>query len=201
MYRHVHPQSFEQAWSKFKSGQSSDRLTLATACVIMALAIRYIPSRHALIASLPSQHDELCARYYAIARDALGRYRQECRLLSLELVEHLLVRTHYLTLSKNEAEEIWAIRGELVSIGTAMGLHRDPDKWKMPRDLAERRRWAWWHIILLERLVAPMHLSNLFTKVQPTLFSSFVPQMAMFSIWSPALRRLPSLRHSHALTH
>lgn len=66
-------------------------------------------------------------------------------------MELLLVRTHYLTLSKDEAEEIWSIRGELVSIGTAMGLHRDPDKWKFPRDLAERRRWAWWHIVHLDR--------------------------------------------------
>lgn len=141
------------AWGKFKTGQSSDRLVLATLCVIMALAIRYVPSRHALLASLPTAHDEICERYYDIAREALHRYRVNSRALTLELVELLLIRTHYLTLSKNDAEEIWAIRGELVSIGTAMGLHRDPDKWNMPRDLAERRRWAWWHIILLERLV------------------------------------------------
>lgn len=85
--------------------------------------------------------------------EALARYRAESRQLSLELVELLLIRTHYLTLSKNESEEIWSIRGELVSIGTAMGLHRDPDKWRMHREVAERRRWAWWHILLLERLV------------------------------------------------
>ncbi|THH12360.1 hypothetical protein EW145_g79 [Phellinidium pouzarii] len=151
MYRHVSPKDFLTAWGKFKTGHSSDRLVLATLCVIMALAIRYLPHRHALLTSLPQGHEELGERYYEIARDALSRYRTESRSLSLELVELLLIRTHYLTLSKNDAEEIWAIRGELVSIGTAMGLHRDPDKWKMPRDLAERRRWAWWHIILLER--------------------------------------------------
>lgn len=118
----------------------------------MAIAVRYLPDGHPLSASLPREHEELSDRYYGIARDALNRNRAESRSLSLELVELLLIRTHYLTLSKTDAEEIWAIRGELVSIGTAMGLHRDPDKWKMPRDLAERRRWAWWHIILLERL-------------------------------------------------
>lgn len=123
----------------------------------MAVAIRYIPARHALLASLPPEHEELCERYYEIAREALNRYRSESRALSLELVELLLVRTHYLTLSKKDAEEIWSIRGELVTIGTAMGLHRDPDKWKMPREVAERRRWAWWHIILLERLVHVPH--------------------------------------------
>ncbi|KAJ7873396.1 hypothetical protein B0H14DRAFT_2720565 [Mycena olivaceomarginata] len=50
-----------------------------------------------------------------------------------------------------EVEEIWHAKSEIVSIGTAMGLHRDPGKWRMHRDVAERRRWAWWHIVLLER--------------------------------------------------
>jgi hypothetical protein len=73
----------------------------------------------------------------------------------LELVELLLLRTHYLTLAKRDTEEIWSIKGELVTIGTAMGLHRDPGQFKISkdRDLAERRRWAWWHILLLERCV------------------------------------------------
>ena len=152
-YRHVHPRSFQSAWARFKAGYSADRLVLATLCVIMGVAIRYLPERHALLASLPHTHEELGQRYYEIARDALARYRADCRTLSLELIECLLIRTHYLTLSKDQSEEIYAIRGELVSIGTAMGLHRDPDKWHMPRDVAERRRWAWWHIILLERFV------------------------------------------------
>jgi hypothetical protein len=34
-----------------------------------------------------------------------------------------------------------------------MGLHRDPGRSRYSRDVAERRRWAWWHIILLERFV------------------------------------------------
>lgn len=72
-------------------------------------------------------------------------------LYNLELVELLLVRSHYLTLLKDDSEEIWTAAGELVRIGTAMGLHRDPGKWRMHRDIAERRRWAWWHIILFER--------------------------------------------------
>jgi len=37
-----------------------------------------------------------------------------------------------------------------------MGLHRDPGKWRMHRDVAERRRWAWWHIVLMERWQAFM---------------------------------------------
>ena len=156
VYRHVHPPSFRASWTRFKSGLSADRLVLATLCVIMGVAVRYLPEGHALLASIsvPQSHNtELGERFYEISRDALSRYRAECRTLSLELIECLLIRTHYLTLSKDKSEEIYSIQGELVSIGTAMGLHRDPDKWNMPRDIAERRRWAWWHIILLERLV------------------------------------------------
>ncbi|KAJ3566969.1 hypothetical protein NP233_g6672 [Leucocoprinus birnbaumii] len=59
---------------------------------------------------------------------------------------------------KNDSEEIWTIRGELVTIAMAMGLHRDPSKWRKRFDqtMAERRRWAWWHIVLLERWQAFM---------------------------------------------
>ena len=154
MYRHVNQVVFTNAWLRFKAGALADRLVLATLSVIMAIAVRYLPDKHALLSSLPQTREDLAERYYDVAKEAHSRYRAESRALSLELVELLLIRTHYLTLSKNESEDIWAIRGDLVSIGTAMGLHRDPDKWRMPRDIAERRRWAWWHIILLERYVS-----------------------------------------------
>ncbi|TDL29801.1 hypothetical protein BD410DRAFT_780293 [Rickenella mellea] len=151
IYRHVNHQAFSTAWGRFKAGTSNDRLTLATVCVIMAVAIRYLPERHGLLASLPHTHEELSDRYYSLGREAQTRHQAESRIQTLDLIELMLIRTHYLTFSKNESEEIWTIRGQLVSDGTAMGLHRDPEKWHMPRDLAERRRWAWWHIILLER--------------------------------------------------
>lgn len=152
MYRHIHPESFKASWSRFKEKASANRLTLATLSLVMAVAVRYLPEGHALLTALQHRdREEVGELFHHVACEALSRYRTESRSLSLELVELLLIRTHYLTLSKNESEEIWSIRGELVAIGTAMGLHRDPEKWKMSRELAERRRWAWWHIILLER--------------------------------------------------
>ncbi|KLO14791.1 hypothetical protein SCHPADRAFT_902932 [Schizopora paradoxa] len=151
MYRHVNQVAFMNAWGRFKQRSSVDRLLLATLSVIMALAVRYLPEKHPLLMPFQKTREELGEHYYSVSKEAHDRFRAESRSLSLELVELLLVRTHYLTLSKTEGEEIWSIRGELISIGTAMGLHRDPDRWHMPRDVAERRRWAWWHIILLER--------------------------------------------------
>jgi len=71
----------------------------------------------------------------------------------LELVECLLIRCHYLTLSKTDSEETWAVRAELVSMGLAMGLHRDPTRWRMSKEVAEGKRCAWWNITLLERCV------------------------------------------------
>ncbi|KAG6861192.1 hypothetical protein C0995_002819 [Termitomyces sp. Mi166 len=151
IYRHVNQSSFTQAWERFKNGTSADRLILATACVIMAVATFYLPSHHPFLQSFPESHEEIGFKFYEVSTTALQRRMAESRTYSLELIELLLVRGMFRTLSKNDTEEIWHIRGELVTIAMAMGLHRDPGKWRMHRDVAERRRWAWWHIVLMER--------------------------------------------------
>ncbi|KII95975.1 hypothetical protein PLICRDRAFT_96706 [Plicaturopsis crispa FD-325 SS-3] len=156
IYRHVNQKSFTEAWSRYKAGQTPDRIILATFCVIMAIAVHYLPIDHALFESSTDNHEEMGEKFYDVMRTALQRHQAESRAYTLELVELLLVRCHFLTLSKKDSEEIWTVRGELITIGVAMGLHRDPGRWKMPLAVAERRRWAWWHIILLERWQAFM---------------------------------------------
>lgn len=153
IYRHVNQSSFTHAWERFKNGTSADRLILATACVIMAVATFYLPSHHHFFQSFPESHEEIGLKFYEVSTTALQRRTAESRTYSLELIELLLIRGMFQTLSKNDTEEIWHIRGELVTIAMAMGLHRDPGKWRMHRDIAERRRWAWWHIVLMERYV------------------------------------------------
>ncbi|KAG6820165.1 hypothetical protein H0H93_004428 [Arthromyces matolae] len=151
IYRHVNQASFTQAWERFKNGTSADRLILATACVILAVATFYLPTHHHFLQIYPESHEEIGLKFYEVSTTALTRRMAESRTYSLELVELLLIRGMFQTLSKNDTEEIWHIRGELVTIAMAMGLHRDPGKWRMHRDVAERRRWAWWHIVLMER--------------------------------------------------
>lgn len=153
IYRHVNQATFSRSWERFKNGVNSDRIILALACAIMATATHYLPTQHPLLESLPETHEQLGQKFFDVSTQALKRKQQETKSYSLELVELLLIRSHYLNMLKNDSEEIWHIRGELVAIGTAMGLHRDPGKWRMHRDVAERRRWAWWHIVLLERYV------------------------------------------------
>ncbi|TFK29338.1 hypothetical protein FA15DRAFT_582359 [Coprinopsis marcescibilis] len=157
IYRHINQPWFTSQWERFKNGASSDRVVLATACVMMAIAVHYLPQNHQLLDGFDHEsHEEVGTKFYEVSSTALQRRLSETRAYSLELVELLLCRCHFLTLSKTDSEEIWHVRGELVTIGMAMGLHRDPGKWRMPRDVAERRRWAWWHIILLERWQAFM---------------------------------------------
>ncbi|KAF5393578.1 hypothetical protein D9757_000398 [Collybiopsis confluens] len=151
IYRHVNQLAFVQNWHRFKSGFNSDRITLSTACVIMAVATHYLPPQHHLLDSLTETHEQLGQKFFEVSTQALQRKQQEAKSYSLDLVELFLIRTHYLNMQKNDSEEVWHIRGELITIGTAMGLHRDPGKWRMHRDVAERRRWAWWHIVLLDR--------------------------------------------------
>jgi hypothetical protein len=149
VYRHVNFPAFMAAWARYKSG-GADRIVLATVCIIMAVTLHYLPAGHELLRALPSDTEDLGAHFYNIMRLALQRRQVESRAYTLELVELHLIRTHYLMLSKLDSEEIWHVKGELVNIATAMGLHRDPGK-EMPLQVAERRRWAWWHVILLER--------------------------------------------------
>ncbi|OSD01799.1 hypothetical protein PYCCODRAFT_1412051 [Trametes coccinea BRFM310] len=160
IYRHVNEPWLLAAWDRYKSGKHGDRIALATICILIALAARYLPPRHALLQGMTDTPEELGSKCYSVMRDVLQRYRDAAaspgRSYSLELVELLLVRCHYLTFAKEDPEETWSVRGELVTIGTAMGLHRDPGSTRFERTIAERRRWAWWHIILLERWQAFM---------------------------------------------
>lgn len=157
IYRHITQKSFQAAWQRYKSGESPDRITLATAAVLTALAIRYLPPGHELLLGLPgpyaneAHYMELSMQYFDVMKRALRRYQDETKVYTLDLVELQLVRCHYLTFAKTDPEEIWAVRGELVTMATAMGLHRDPGKSRYSKNAAERRRWAWWHIVLLER--------------------------------------------------
>lgn len=156
IYRTVDRPTFTAAWERFKYGGSPSRIVLATVCIIISLAIRYMPVGHELLASLPvlpyeSTYMELTQQYYTVMKQALDRYMDESKPYTLELVELLLVRCNYLTFAKKDPEEIWAVKGQLMTIGTAMGLHRDPGRSRYSNEVAERRRWAWWHIYLLER--------------------------------------------------
>lgn len=151
IYRHVNQASFNHHWERFKNGSSADRVVLATACALLAVATNYLPPQHQLLEGFAETHEAMSHKFFDVSSTALGR--RDTKKYTLELVELLLVRTHYLTLSKNDSEDIWHVRGELVTIATAMGLHRDPGRFRLHRDVAERRRWAWWHIILLERSV------------------------------------------------
>lgn len=156
IYRHVNQSAFNTHWEKYKSGAKADRIVLSTACAMMAIATHYLPVQHHLLEKFQETHEEIGLKFFDVSTTSLQRRNADSRAYSLELVELMLVRAHFLTLSKTDSEEIWHVRGELITIGTAMGLHRDPGKWRMHRDVAERRRWAWWHIILLERWQAFM---------------------------------------------
>ncbi len=140
------------AWAGYKSGAGADRTVLATVCMVMAVALHYLPADHELRRGLPPDTEELGKHLYSIMRLALQRKQTESRAYTLELLELYLIRVHYLMILKTDYEETWHVKGELVNIATAMGLHRDPGK-EMPFEVAERRRWAWWNILIVERYV------------------------------------------------
>ncbi|KIY45982.1 hypothetical protein FISHEDRAFT_48356 [Fistulina hepatica ATCC 64428] len=152
IYRHVNQDAFMANWERYKRG-CRDRVTLAIACTITAVATRYMPPDNHVLGHYSTESNEVTGQnLFDVGTTALERRRQDSvRTYSVDLVECLLVRCHYMTLLKADSEEIWQAKSDLLSIGMALGLHRDPGKFRMSREVAERRRWAWWHIILLER--------------------------------------------------
>ncbi|KAH9930825.1 uncharacterized protein B0H18DRAFT_1143185 [Fomitopsis serialis] len=153
IYRFVHEPTIRDAWRRFRNGQSMTRVELATVCVVIAITIRYLPLDHKLFSLLRGGAIELGNTYFRVSCDLLERHREITpthRTYTLELVELVLAQTHYLIFSEKRREEVWILCGELLTITTAMGLHRDPQN-VLPVELAERRRWAWWNLMLVER--------------------------------------------------
>lgn len=145
IYRSVNQPFFLKAWDRFKSGQSADRVVLATVCVILGVVVQYLPDQHSMLRDLSGTNGELANKYYDIMRVALQRQALELtrKTWTLDFVELLLIRAHFQILRKTDSEEIWSVTGELVTVAKAMGLHRDPVRWRMSKSVAERRRWAW----------------------------------------------------------
>lgn len=150
VYRFVNHRGFMAAWTRYKSGAGADRTVLGTVCMIMAVALHYLPADHELRHALPPDTEGIGKHFYSIMRLVLQRKETESRVSTLELVELHLIRAHYLMILKSDNEETWHVKGELVNIATAMGLHRDPGK-EVPFEVAERRRWAWWNVLIFER--------------------------------------------------
>lgn len=92
-------------------------------------------------------------KLFDMMETVLGRYEASIgnASYSLELAELLFMRAHYLLYANQNGEEVWAAKSRMMSVATAMGLHRDPSQWRMPVEIAERRRWIWWTMLCLER--------------------------------------------------
>ncbi|KAG9034065.1 hypothetical protein FRB95_013834 [Tulasnella sp. JGI-2019a] len=149
----------------------------------------------------------LGAHYFNLAEMAYNRHIAETKALSMTLVEYLLLKVHYLNIRKEDCEQIWEVRGMLVSLGTAMGLHRDPGKWKMPDGEVERRRWAWWNILQTDRWqaflfgrpagIANHHFDTRFPMEEPSPSSDSVSQITIQS--NPLLAYLQFFRLVHLM--
>ncbi|TFY59834.1 hypothetical protein EVJ58_g5528, partial [Rhodofomes roseus] len=124
IYRHINEKSFMEGWQRFKKWESGDRVVFATACIVMCLSLRYLPSGHPLLDRMGSGTvEDHSNKYHTLMRNVLKRHRESAesltRTYTLPLVELLLAQSHYLTFAKEDPEEVWKLAGELISIGTA----------------------------------------------------------------------------------
>jgi Fungal specific transcription factor domain len=143
--------AFMRRWSNYKSGVWPCRITLATACVLLATAVFHLPDGYSVSPGQPPVRSELGTRCYNIALMLMERHGPSTPGRDLDRIELLLARSCYLSLVTVDSEELWLLRAELVAVGTALGLHRDPGTWNFPNTTAERRRMAWWNIVFVDR--------------------------------------------------
>ncbi|KAH9170312.1 hypothetical protein EDB89DRAFT_1979047 [Lactarius sanguifluus] len=129
LYRPVDAVAFMRRWSNYKSGIWPCRITLATACVLLATAVFHLPDGHSISPGQPPVRPELGTRCYNIALMLMERHGPSTPGRDLDRIELLVARAYYLTLVTVDSEELWLLRAELVAVGTAFGLHRDPGAW------------------------------------------------------------------------
>ncbi|KAL5636973.1 hypothetical protein ACGC1H_000823 [Rhizoctonia solani] len=144
--------SLQTSWTRFKVSTCTDQLTVSILFAVLAVSLLYLPRNHPLLTQLGGNANMLSEEYFQNCTVALDRHRATGpKVPTMELVELHLLRASYLSISKVDCEEIWTIKGEVMSIALSLGLHRDPGKWKLSKEQMERRRWAWWNVLQLER--------------------------------------------------
>lgn len=155
VYRHINEPWFMHAWQRYQYDRYHDACFFPTVCVILAVAVHYLPDNDSIFLKYSCRHEELGEKFYAVMKRLLRDIEEETigAKTPVEFIELQLLRCHFLTLGKAKTDEVWAVTGEVRTQAVAMGLHRDPGRWNVPVHVAERRRWAWWHIVLLERYV------------------------------------------------
>ena len=79
IYRHVNQPSFAVQWERYKSGAQPDRIVLATACALMAIATHYLPIRHPLLDSFAESHEEIGLKFFDVSTTSLQRHTAEIR--------------------------------------------------------------------------------------------------------------------------
>ncbi|KAJ1308597.1 hypothetical protein OPQ81_004295 [Rhizoctonia solani] len=150
--KYLNEPSLQTSWTRFKASTCTDQLTVSILFVVLAISLLYLPKGHPLATQLGGNVNILSEEYFQNCTIALERHRATGpKVPTMELVELHLLRAGYLSISKVDCEEIWTIKGEVMSIALSLGLHRDPGKWKLSKEQIERRRWAWWNVLQLER--------------------------------------------------
>ncbi|KAH9983290.1 hypothetical protein BJV74DRAFT_886924 [Russula compacta] len=125
LHRPVDAVAFMRRWSNYKSGIWPCRITLATACVLLATAVFHLPDGHSVYPGQPPVRPELGTRCYNIALMLMERHGPSTPGRDLDRIELLLARPTILL--------------------------SDPGTWNFPNMTAERRRMAWWNIVFLDR--------------------------------------------------
>ncbi|KAF8335077.1 uncharacterized protein EI90DRAFT_3049404 [Cantharellus anzutake] len=145
---------------RFVEEDELDDMTLATFFAICGTGLYYTPWPHNILNAFPEPAMVTGDRFLALSTEVLERRNSDwIHQPTLELLELHLLMAHYYSGAKrgDSGEDIYSLASKMIGIATALGLHRDPEHWCIPPEVASRRRWAWWNVLSFER---PPSISN-----------------------------------------
>jgi hypothetical protein len=150
---YIHASVFMPRWAQYKTCKEPSAVTFGTVCEIIAIVAKCLPVGHPLYAELGRSGSEMHKQYHDVLLAADGYHPFiHPHFYSVDLVELLLVRIHYAMITGAQSEDMWSLCRDLVTVGTSIGLHVDPGA-ALDAANTERRRWAWWNLLAIERYV------------------------------------------------
>ncbi|KDQ19099.1 hypothetical protein BOTBODRAFT_483871 [Botryobasidium botryosum FD-172 SS1] len=93
---------------------------------------------------LPPFHPD-AEHYHQLARAALALDSQGTSIMAVQALI-LMAYFNQLTDKKNGPGLSWMVMGIAVKMGTGIGLHRDPKRWKMDPEQTDLRRMVFWEL-------------------------------------------------------
>ncbi|RFU30449.1 hypothetical protein B7463_g5885, partial [Scytalidium lignicola] len=122
---------------------------------VMAVAAPLIPQRHAVFNDIDEKYsyENIGSHFYTQAIHFLNlsqRIKSDRRGILQEQIVAFGLLSMYLSETGSQADA-WIMIGRAIRLGQDVGLHRSPERLRLPSEERNKRRFIWWCLYILER--------------------------------------------------